>query len=166
MKIGVSTDNIGCFRNLVLDNSAHLIYTNDKGKVVAIKESKEEVTENTKMPKSKNNSVFMIISKSVVGEAVRGRRHPTDYGLLGEMEKADGGDLWWLEDYFFFADWAEDHYGQVGTHSSMSQGGAMEQDCPSTSVDSSASMESPFTPKESPSASRRSAKKTVSWENK
>jgi len=65
MKIGVSTDNIGCFRNLVLDNSAHLIYTNDKGKVVAIKESKEEVTENTNHRISKKRDITIGLVKNV-----------------------------------------------------------------------------------------------------
>ena len=63
---------------------------------------------------------------------VWGRLATILYGLLNDLEKAKNSDLWWLADYFFFADWAEDHYGQVSTDSSMSKAGIL--DCPSTST--------------------------------
>ena len=132
MRIGMSTDSISCFKNIIRGKSPYLIYSDEAGKIVATKATKEEVTEEKKMPKNKINSVFMIVAKSVVGEARRGRRHPMTYGLLNDLEKAKNSDLWWLADYFFFADWAEDHYGQVSTDSSMSKAGIL--DCPSTST--------------------------------
>ena len=135
MKIGANTEKVAAFRPLVRDQTPHIIFADELGNIVAFNQQREKISEDKIMPKGKLSSVFMVKDKTVVGEAVRGRRHPTEYGLIGDM-KAESRDLWWLEDYFFFADWAEAHHGQVSTESSMSQAGAMEQDYPSSSVDS------------------------------
>ena len=133
MKIGANTDKVAAFRPLVRDQTPHIIFADELGNIVASNQQREKISEDKKMPKGKLSSVYMVKDKTVVGEAVRGRCNPIEYGLLGDME-AESRDLWWLEDYFFFTDWAEDHYGQVSSHSSMSQAGAMEQDCPSSST--------------------------------